>query len=118
MDIHDSVRGKNVYIVQSSGRDTNNHLMGLLLFVQVTPSPVTSPGSLCVNTQYRIDASIILYYCHLLKIQFSQPSWPGRGSEIVGRRLQTSLNNPLTDSAMTIPAITLLIQRWCELTFH
>ena len=35
VDIHDSVRGKNVYIVQSSGRDTNNHLMGLLLFVQV-----------------------------------------------------------------------------------
>lgn len=34
VDIHDSVRGKNVYIVQSSGRDTNNHLMGLLLFVQ------------------------------------------------------------------------------------
>ena len=44
------MRGKNVYIVQvrgeilifikmsslqSSGRDTNNHLMGLLLFVQV-----------------------------------------------------------------------------------
>ena len=35
VDIQDSVRGKNVYIVQSSGRDTNNHLMGLLLFVQV-----------------------------------------------------------------------------------
>jgi len=34
VDIQDSVRGKNVYIVQSSGRDTNNHLMGLLLFVQ------------------------------------------------------------------------------------
>ena len=42
VDIHDSVRGKNVYIVQSSGRDTNNHLMGLLLFVQVTLSPATS----------------------------------------------------------------------------
>jgi len=35
VDIQDSVRGKNVYIVQSSGRDTNNHLMGLLLFIQV-----------------------------------------------------------------------------------
>jgi len=34
VEIMDSVRGKNVYIVQSSGRDTNNHLMGLLLFVQ------------------------------------------------------------------------------------
>jgi len=34
VDIQDSVRGKNVYIVQSSGRDTNNHLMGLLLFIQ------------------------------------------------------------------------------------
>ena len=38
VDIQDSVRGKNVYIVQSSGRDTNNHLMGLLLFVQVFQS--------------------------------------------------------------------------------
>lgn len=27
--------GKNVYIVQSSGRDTNNHLMDLILFIQV-----------------------------------------------------------------------------------
>ena len=36
VDIQDSVRGKNVYIVQSSGRDSNNHLMGLLLFVQVS----------------------------------------------------------------------------------
>jgi len=34
VEILDSVRGKNVYIVQSSGRDTNNHLMGLLLFIQ------------------------------------------------------------------------------------
>lgn len=34
VEVLDSVRGKNVYIVQSSGRDTNNHLMGLLLFVQ------------------------------------------------------------------------------------
>jgi len=34
VEIQDSVRGKNVYIVQSSGRDTNNHLMGLLLFIQ------------------------------------------------------------------------------------
>jgi len=34
VEINDSVRGKNVYIVQSSGRDTNNHLMGLLLFIQ------------------------------------------------------------------------------------
>ena len=36
VDIQDSVRGKNVYIVQSSGRDSNNHLMGLLLFVQAS----------------------------------------------------------------------------------
>ena len=35
VEIKDSVRGKNVYVVQSSGRDTNNHLMGLLLFIQV-----------------------------------------------------------------------------------
>ena len=35
VEIQDSVRGKNVYIVQSSGRDTNNHLMGLILFIQV-----------------------------------------------------------------------------------
>ncbi|XP_023331550.1 ribose-phosphate pyrophosphokinase 2 [Eurytemora carolleeae] len=34
VEIQDSVRGKNVYVVQSSGRDTNNHLMGLLLFIQ------------------------------------------------------------------------------------
>jgi len=34
VEIKDSVRGKNVYVVQSSGRDTNNHLMGLLLFIQ------------------------------------------------------------------------------------
>lgn len=34
VEINDSVRGKNVYVVQSSGRDTNNHLMGLLLFIQ------------------------------------------------------------------------------------
>jgi len=34
VEIHDSVRGKNVYIVQSSGRDTNNHLMDLILFIQ------------------------------------------------------------------------------------
>ena len=38
VEIQDSVRGKNVYIVQSSGRDTNNHLMGLLLFIQVQPT--------------------------------------------------------------------------------
>ena len=30
-----SFAGKNVYIVQSSGRDTNNHLMDLILFIQV-----------------------------------------------------------------------------------
>ena len=35
MEIQDSVRGKNVYVVQSSGRDTNNHLMDLILFIQV-----------------------------------------------------------------------------------
>jgi len=34
VEIQDSVRGKNVYIVQSSGRDTNNHLMDLILFIQ------------------------------------------------------------------------------------
>jgi len=34
VEIQDSVRGKNVYIVQSSGRDTNNHLMSLVLFIQ------------------------------------------------------------------------------------
>jgi len=34
VEIHDSVRGKNVYVVQSSGRDTNNHLMALLFFIQ------------------------------------------------------------------------------------
>lgn len=34
VEISDSVRGKNVYIVQSSGKDTNNHLMSLVLFIQ------------------------------------------------------------------------------------
>lgn len=34
VEIQDSVRGKNVYVVQSSGRDTNNHLMHLILFIQ------------------------------------------------------------------------------------
>jgi len=34
VEIADSVRGKNVYIVQSSGKDTNNHLMSLVLFIQ------------------------------------------------------------------------------------
>ena len=101
MDIHDSVRGKNVYIVQSSGRDTNNHLMGLLLFVQVTPSPVTSPASLCVNTQYRIAI-----YSRFNSVS---PARLGVDLRLWAWRLQTSLNNPLTDSAMTIPADTLLI---------
>ena len=38
VEIQDSVRGKNVYIVQSSGKDTNNHLMSLVLFIQVKPT--------------------------------------------------------------------------------
>ena len=44
VDIQDSVRGKNVYIVQSSGRDTNNHLMGLLLFIQVCLIIIFTPS--------------------------------------------------------------------------
>ena len=47
MEIQDSVRGKNVYVVQSSGRDTNNHLMDLILFIQVPKSVPHHPLQAC-----------------------------------------------------------------------
>lgn len=34
LEIKDSVRGKDVYIVQSSGKDVNNNFMSLVLFIQ------------------------------------------------------------------------------------
>ena len=57
VEIQDSVRGKNVYIVQSSGRDTNNHLMGLLLFIQVqqTPAALHSAHYTVPTTRARED---------------------------------------------------------------
>lgn len=36
VEIRDGVRCKDVYIVQSSGKNTNNHLMSLVLFIQAS----------------------------------------------------------------------------------
>ena len=64
-----SFAGKNVYIVQSSGRDTNNHLMDLILFIQVIGRNIKLQVDWYCMQKHKKNQQIIsrLVFCEIKK---------------------------------------------------